>query len=254
VSREPSPEQKRALNIWLKDRTKKPKEIAEEVGVSAALVRKWKSLGKWEATPLKCTRGAPRGNKNAKGNSGGAPEGNENNLKHGLFRKFMPDDPETLEIFDATAELDPLEILWTSIRIQWTNIIRAQKIQHVTNKEEMIKELKKRKYEVHDTGVDKPNLEQVVTEEEYEFQFSWDRQATSLTSQAAAMTNLTRMLKQYDDMLRALPVKEVKAEQRKRFELLKAQVDKTKAEAKTAGKGSDKTPLHITVDYGDDEP
>jgi uncharacterized protein YjcR len=231
VSREPSPEQKRALKIWLKDRTKKPMEIAEEVGVSAALVRKWKSLGKWDQIPLQRSRGAPRGNKNAKNNKGGsgAPLGNERNLKHGLFRKFMPQDGNFLEIMDMVSEMDPLDMIWQNIVTQFTAIIRAPEIMNVTGKEEMIKELKKRKFEIHDVTEakdkqGKPKLKQMVTEEEYEFQFSWDRYATYLKAQSAAMAELRGAIKQF---LNAAPEND---ERRTKLALMQAQVDKTKVE------------------------
>jgi uncharacterized protein YjcR len=225
LARERSPLRKRALKLWLDSgRTKKPKQIAEELGISDAMVRKWKSLDKWEEQPDKRRRGAPEGNSNAKGNKGGpgGPVGNDKAVKHGLFRKFLPDDPETMEIFDATEELSSLDMLWTSIRILWTNIVRSQKIMFVTDKDEMIKELKKRKYEVHDVGKDRP--EQFVTEEEYEFQFSWDRQATALNAQSQAMSRLASKVKQYEDMIRTLPSDEVQEEHRLRVEKLKVEV------------------------------
>ncbi|MCM3273673.1 phage terminase small subunit [Paenibacillus elgii] len=228
MSREQSPARKQAKKIWLKSgRQKKPAEIAAELGISAALVRKWKSLDKWEDEPETRSRGAPKGNKNAKGNKGGpgGPLRNDKAVTHGLFRKFLPSDPETLEIFDATEDMSPLDILWQSIRIAWTNIIRAQKIQFVRDRDEMIKELKKRKFEVVNTGSKKePKYEQFVTEEEYEFQFSWDRQATALNSQSAAMGRLTSMIRQYEEMLRTLPPEEVQEGQRLRFDKLKAEV------------------------------
>jgi uncharacterized protein YjcR len=225
MSRERSPDRVKAFKLWVKSgRLMKPAEIAEKIGVSAAMVRKWKSIDKWDdkSDPR---RGAPSGNKNARGNKGGAPVGNDNAVKHGFFRKFLPDDPELLEIFDAAAEISPLDMLWTQIRIAFTNIIRASKIQHVTNKDEMIKELKKRKFEVVTKGRGKAKeIIPVVTEEEFEFQFAWDRQATALKSQAAAMANLTRMIKQYEDAIRAMPPDEVKEEHRLRMDKLRIEV------------------------------
>ncbi|MDN9012163.1 hypothetical protein [Brevibacillus laterosporus] len=66
----------------------------------------------------------------------------------------------------------------------------------------MIKELKKRKYEIHNAG-SKENLilEQMVTEEKYEFQFSWDRHATFLNAQSRAIATLQSLIKRYEDML-----------------------------------------------------
>ncbi|OME23408.1 phage terminase small subunit [Paenibacillus odorifer] len=225
MARERSPDRKKALTLWFESgRTMKPGEIAEKLGVSAGMVRKWKSIDRWDELP-EPRPGAPRGNRNAVGNKGGpgGPVGNDKAVTHGLFRKFLPDDEETREIYDMTAELTGLDILWEGIRIQLTNIIRSLKVQHVTGKDEMIKELKKRKFEVHNVGTKKePKMEQVVIEEEYEFQFAWDRSATGLKSWAVAWTSLTRTIKEYEAALRQASPDEVKEEQRARFEQLKA--------------------------------
>ncbi|AKF29430.1 hypothetical protein AAV29_02190 [Bacillus velezensis] len=61
--------------------TKKLKDIADELGVTSSTVRKWKANDKWEekingsapkskgSAPFR--PGAPKGNKNARGNRGG---------------------------------------------------------------------------------------------------------------------------------------------------------------------------------------
>lgn len=225
MARERSPDRKKALTLWFDSgKTMKPAEIAAKLGISPEMVRKWKSLDKWDEQP-EPRPGAPRGNRNAVGNKGGpgGPPGNDKAVTHGLFRKFLPDDSETQEIYDMTAEMSPLDMLWEGIRIQLTNIIRSLKVQHVTGKDEMIKELKKQKFEVHTKGRgDKKELIPVVIEEEYEFQFAWDRSATALKSWAAAWTSLTRTIKQYEDALRQASPDEVKKEQWARFEQLKA--------------------------------
>jgi len=247
MSKEQSPIQKKAFKLWCElGRPRSSKEIAEKLDVSQELVRKWKNYYKWTTLPDP-KPGAPRGNRNAKGNKGGngAPLGNDRAVRHGLFRKILPDDQETREIFDATEEMSALDMLWYQIRIAWTNIMRSQKIQFVKDKDDMTKEIKKTK-EIDAGGFS-------TLETDFEIQFAWDKQGVALTTQAAAMTAVTRMLKQYDDMLRALPPEDVKEEQRQRFELLKAQVEKTKNEAKLAGKGQNKEPLRIEIDYGHED-
>ncbi|MFD2613555.1 phage terminase small subunit [Paenibacillus gansuensis] len=245
MSRQRSPDREKAAKLWIRSgRTMKPAEIADKLGVSAALVRKWKSMDNWDELP-EPKRGAPRGNRNAKGNKGGsAPIGNDNAVKHGLFRKLLPDDPIYLEIFDATENMSRLEMLWYQIRIAWSNILDAQRKMHVTSKDEMIKEVKKRKFEVHSDG---DNMVPIMVEEEFEFQFAWDRQATALNAQTQAMHRLTTMIKQYEDMLRTMPPEDVHDEHRLRLIKLKAEVEKVT-------KDDTKQPLTLTVDYGDDEP
>lgn len=220
MSRARSPDRNKAVKLWLRSgRQMKPAEIAEKIGVSASMVRKWKSMDEWDKLPDP-KPGAPRGNRNAKGNKGGsAPPGNDNAVKHGLFRKFLPDDPDTLEIFDATENLSPLEMLWTSIRIQWTNLIRSQKIMFVRDKDDMTKEIKKTKTTFFG-GEDGGSAQ----EDEWEIQFAWDKQGASLNAQSAAMGKLSSMIRQYEDMLRSMPPEDVLEEQRLRIEKLKAEV------------------------------
>jgi phage terminase small subunit len=100
---------------------------------------------------------------------------------------------ETLEIIEAIDEKDPLDIIWENIQIQYAAILRAQNIMHVESKDEMIKELKKKKESYSDNGES--------NEIEYEFQFAWDRQATFLNAQSRAMSELRSLIKQYDEML-----------------------------------------------------
>lgn len=228
VSRPPSELRKKAEKIWLRSgRKKKPSQIAEQLGVNPSLVRKWKSIDRWEDIPIR-SRGAPEGNKNAVGNRGGpgGPPGNDKAVTHGLFRKFLPDDPETLEIFDQSEELSGLDMLWLMIRTKWTNIIRAQKIMFVKDKEDETKVLKKNKRQIEREQVADGQFEQfdVYVEEEWEYQHAWDKQAKALTSQASAMRELRSLIRQYEEMLRQADPDEVTEERQERMKLLKSQV------------------------------
>lgn len=165
--------------------------------------------------------GAPKGNKNAVGNDGGAPARNSNAVTHGFFRKYFP--AESMEIMEQIETRSPLDMLWDNIVIQYTAIIRAQQIMFVQDKEEMIKELKKRKFEIHETGSgEDASLEQMVTEEEYEFQFSWDRHATFLNAQSRAMATLQSLIRQYEDLCNKGLATE---EQRLRVEKMKLEIE-----------------------------
>lgn len=70
--------------------------------------------------------------------------------------------------------------------------IKGAKNHVVSDKEEMIKELKKKKSVISETNE--------VEEEEYEFQFSWDRHATFLNAQSRAMAELRNLIKQFDEL------------------------------------------------------
>lgn len=149
------------------------------------------------------------------GKSTGAPKQNKNAEKHGLFTKYLPE--ETKELAESIIDINYLDLLWQQITLQYAAIIRSQKIMYVKDKEEMIKELKKKK------GYDSETVSS--TEIEYEFQFAWDRQATFLTAQSRAMAELRNMISKYDELLRSNLATE---EQTLRIEKLKVDIDKVK--------------------------
>lgn len=218
----------------------KYKEIAEKYGVSLNTVKSWKTRYGWQKVCTQNKKGvhtkkgapppAPKGNQYAKGNRGGhAPPGNHNAVTHGLFAKYLP--AETLEIAEELTEVSPVDILWGNICIKYAAILRAQKIMYVEDKEDLTKVLKRQKQ--GDTS----------WEEEFELQFAWDKQATFLKAQSAAMKALTNMLKQYEELCRSEMITE---EQRLR-------VDKLKAEVESLQKGgSDSDGVTIIDDIGDD--
>lgn len=234
MARERSTNRKLALKIWLKSgRTKKLVEIANELGISDTLVRKWKFQDKWDEIPAKRPRGAPKGNKNAVGNKGGAPPNNTNAMKHGLYRKLLP--AEMQELMKEVENLDPLDMLWTSVEVAFAKMLYAQKVMFVRDRDDVTKVLTK-----HAQGQFGDTLE-------WEYQHAWDKQAVDIGAFTKISRELRSAIKQF---LSAAPEND---ERRAKLELMQAQVEKVRAEAKEAGKGQDKTPLHIVVDYGDEE-
>ncbi|NLS87484.1 hypothetical protein EYI23_05775 [Bacillus subtilis] len=221
----------------------KYKDLAEKYGVSVNTIKSWKQRHGWQrkkGAPSKKSVhtkkvGAPLGNKNALGNKGGAPNGNQNAVIHGFFSKFLP--KETLTIMEGIHERSPVDIILDQIQIQYAAIIRAQKIMFVSDKGEMIKELKKKKSILSETNE--------VEEEEYEFQFSWDRHATFLNAQSRAMAELRNLIKQFDELAHA------EDERRLKLEHMRLNIDKKKLEIEELTE-EDK-PFEITiVNKGDD--
>ncbi|MCY9734643.1 phage terminase small subunit-related protein [Paenibacillus alvei] len=135
MARERSPQRDEAMKMWLDSSgNMKLKDIAAALGLGETQIRKWKSVDRWaDALNSNVTnesnsnvtkrRGAPKGNRNAVGNSGGAPKGNQNAmgnrggnggpyrnkkaLKHGMYETiFMdaldPDEQELLNHIDTT--------------------------------------------------------------------------------------------------------------------------------------------------------
>lgn len=157
--------------------------------------------------------GAKKGNKNATGNSGGsAPLRNGNAATHGLYRKYLPK-----ELYDLKEELeeainnDPLSILWESIMLQHAQIIHAQRIMFVNNKEDMTKELRKKK------------LSESGFEEEWEIQFAWDKQASFLNAQSKALSTLSALIRDFDRLAN------IDDERRAKLEFIQVQIDKIKS-------------------------
>lgn len=206
----PNYEEQRADAYELYLQGKKYQEIAETVGVTLSAVKSW-ATRYWKQEKLQPKKskkvatkkkGAPYGNKNATG-----PPRNQNARKHGLFSKWLPE--EVQEIVGDLKSLNPLDILWENIQLQYAAILRAQRIMWVQD--------------------NKDNTSEINFDGEkgtgYLVQMAWDKQAGFMTAQSRAMSELRSMIKQYDEMLHkdwAIATEEQKA----RIAQLKAQTNK----------------------------
>lgn len=215
MARAPDPRIEEAKAMYLNGQ--KLVEIASQLNLPEGTVRRWKCTHKWdnERSAKKSERshkkGPPMGNRNAAGNRGGAaPERNKNAEKHGLFSKYLPE--ETFSIIQAMPT-DPLDILWDQIQISYAAIIRAQQIMYVKDRDD--KSIEKVGQKDGDT----------VTEERWEVQQAWDKQANFLQAQARAQKTLESLIKQYDELLNKR-WDLATDEQRARIDQLKAQTDK----------------------------
>ncbi|WP_434813777.1 phage terminase small subunit [Bacillus halotolerans] len=216
----------------------KYKDLAEKYGVSVNTIKSWKQRHGWErkkGAPIEKSvhtkKGGQPGNKNAVGNNGGAPQKNQNAVTHGFFSKFLPE--ETLEIMEEIQERSPADMIWDQIQIQYAAIIRAQKIMFVSDKEEMIKELKKKRSLISEVSE--------IEEEEYEFQFAWDRHATFLNAQSRAMGELRGLIKQFDQLAHEADERRLKLEQ------MRLNIDKTKAEVERLTNKDDDSSFEIII-------
>ncbi|MCY8932516.1 phage terminase small subunit [Bacillus atrophaeus] len=204
----------------------KYKDLAEKYGVSVNTIKSWKQRHGWERKKgapseksVHTKKGGQPGNKNALGNNGGAPQRNQNAVTHGFFSKYLPE--ETLSIMEEIQERSPADMIWDQIQIQYAAILRAQRIMFVQDKDEMIKELKKKKTFVSDVSE--------VDEVEYEFQFAWDRHATFLNAQSRAMGELRGLIKQFDQLAHE------EDERRLKLEQMRLNIEKTRTVVKNGG-------------------
>lgn len=276
-----SPNREKAFAVWQASGGKTPlTRIAEQLEVSDSQIRKWKSVDDWEGRlngngvtigdgavtgGLNGNRlrqkkagppfgsqnakghGAPRGNRNAVGNrGGGAMPGNRNAERHGFFARIFPDDAETRAIIESIALKRPLEMLWDNIVIQYTAIARAQKLMFVRNQEDLSKELKQRKVREFEQAVGgKPEAQAGYCEEAYALQFAWDKHATLLRAQSAAMKTLEGLLARYDELSRGELATE---EQRARIDKLRAEI--TRISGDGAGQAA---MIQFVDDIGSDD-
>lgn len=199
----------------------KYKDIAKKYDVTLNTVKSWKTRHGWSRDNKKgvhtknkkvCTqKGGQPGNKNAVGNKGGAaPEGNKNAEKHGFFAKWLP--AETREIMCAIQSADPLDLLWDNIQLQYTAIIRAQKLMYVRDQEDKTTEKIEHRYG------------ETSEKNKWEVQQAWYKHATFLQAQSRAMKTLESMIRQYDELLHknwGLATEEQKA----RIEVMKAKAN-----------------------------
>ncbi len=187
MARPRSPSRDKAKQLWLESgKSRLLKDIAEELQVSEEQIRKWKNQDKWDKVTLPNAngnvtkyKGAQPGNQNASGH--GAPKKNSNAEKHGLFRKYLPE--ETFSIIDEMPT-DPLEIIWHEIQIQYAAIIRSQQIMYVRDQE--------------DKTIEKvAEQDGKVIGEKWEVQQAWDKQANFLKAQSMVITSLKNSVKDY---------------------------------------------------------
>ncbi|MFT4140188.1 MAG: phage terminase small subunit [Bacillus sp. (in: firmicutes)] len=230
----------------------KYKDIAEKHDVSVNTVKSWKTRYKWDRKGVRTNNekvrtqkktGAPINNKNAVGNSGnknpkwgnknavghGPPKGNDNAVTHGFFRKHFPED--VADLATEIMEKNPIDMLWENITIQYTAIIRAQRLMFVKDQEDMSKEVKKET----DMGT------------EYEIQFAWDKHANFLNAQSRAMSTLSSLIRDFDKLAN------IDDERRTKLNLINAQIDKLKADINKEDKDVLKVQIIDDVPQDDDD-
>lgn len=225
-----------AYRIWIESKKKKPlKDIAEELGVSASTVRKWKSEDKWEgetkqsAPDEKERYDSMRGNQYAKGNHGGAPPNNKNSVSHGLFSDWLPE--ETKAIIAELYTSEPADILWNNIMIQYTAIIRSQKIMSVRDEFDNTEDVVSA--EIDPMVVDPKTKKPMQTKVSRQFQYAWDKQANFMNAQSRAMGTLSNLIKQF------VAIADEQDTRRKKLEMMTTQIDLAKAQLKEMSGGYD---------------
>lgn len=222
----------KAGNPWVRDGTKKDATKNEKVA----------TILKEDATTRKAEKSEryPNGHPGNPNPPNQFPKRNQAAKKHGFYSRLIPDDMQ--ELFNELDDgIDTSDMLWDQIKLQYIAIMRAQKIMHVTDKEEMIKELKKAKYDYVPDPNDDAELKPILTEAEYEFQFAWERQAQFLTAQSRAISELRTSIKQF------IEIADSSDERRLKLEQMQLNIDKTKAEIETLNKDNKQQTSVINI-------
>ncbi|MGE4274096.1 MAG: phage terminase small subunit [Desulfitobacterium sp.] len=227
MARERSPNRDKAFEIWKENNGSiELVDIAAQLNLPAGTIRGWKNKDRWEErlngtfqknTERSEKKKSPQNLDKSKKRSGNLnpthkfPKHNSYAETHGFFSKYLPE--ETLAIMEEIQQKDPLDILWENITIQYTAIVRAQRIMYVRDKDD------KTSTKIGESYGD------ASWSEKWEVQYAWDRQANFLQAQSKAMATLQTMLKRYEEMTQSGLATE---EQKLRVEKLKVEIDKIK--------------------------
>ena len=194
MSRSRSPNRDKAFEIYIKENGNiAPREIAKLLDEKVSNIRVWKNKDKWDD--------------NLPPNRGGAPKGNMNSIKNGMYcdsekrlpsefiKKWFPIGFKNAYEDSSAIGISKLDKLGHSIDMLWAKILVSQKITEVKNKKDLTKELKREKYSPGKFGDS--------TEEEYELQFAWNKENASLDTYSKAMERLAIMIDRYEKLLHA---------------------------------------------------
>lgn len=207
MAKQPDDKVEKAKSLYLEGH--KLIEISRLIDVPEGTIRSWKNRQKWSSTvatgkkSVATKKGAPKGNKNASG-----PPGNRHAEKYGFLSKYLPG--ETLEIFNALDDASPLDLMWHTIKMQYTAFIRAQSLMYVKDQ----KDITTTRIEVKEGN---------VWGEKWEVQQAWDKHANFMSAQSRAITALTSSISKYEEMLNRSPL--ATEEQKLRIQLLKVEIE-----------------------------
>jgi uncharacterized protein YjcR len=229
-TRSPNPSREEAFKIYEEHKGKiTNREIAKILNESSSNIASWKKRDKWDEQVI---------------NKGGAPKGNLNNFKHGIYcdetkrlpeqfiKKYFPTGLKNAYEDTTNLAINEMDKLKHSIDFLWNMILVTPKITNVKNKNDMTKELKREK----NSWGDKSSSE----EKEYEIQFAWDKQNNNLDTYSKALERLGNLIEKYEKLIHA-NWDLVAEEEKLRIEKLKADI------AKVQNTSDDDKPIEILI-------
>ena len=175
----------------------------------------------------------PNGRCRMHGGKAGAPKGNSNSKKHGFFSKYIPQD--TMKIIEDLESQSTSDMIWGQILIQYSAIIRAQKVMAVADRDDHLKEQVSEG--VGDGG----------HSEGYKGSFAYEQYYSYLTAQSRAMSELRSLIKQFEE------IADEKDERRARIDKIKSEAEVAREKAKQLkGEQKDTSLMEALIETVDD--
>lgn len=209
------------------------KALAEKHNVKIGTLKSRRSREKWNRDATGGERDATTVSKkstsNKKKKRGGNPnptckfpKRNQAARTHGLYSKYLPKD--TKKLMKVINEMDPSDMIWEQIIIQYAAIVRAQKIMFVKNKDDHSQF--KKKEMIVESYTDENDVKTDRWIVEYDNVAAWEKYSGFLASQSRAMGELRNLIKQFVSMADEMD------ERRLKIEAMQASIKKTNAEIK----------------------
>lgn len=204
------------------------KDLAEKHGLSVSTVRSRKAREEWckyevvDATvrpvltkkiiePEKVT-------KVKQGNIVARPR------KDSPWLKFLPD--EMVKVMETMESIDPLDILYDQIRIQWAIILRAQEIMFVADQ----------------TDIDKFKTAASMESDSWEIHTAWDKHGKFMSQLSTAQKELRGLIKEF------MTIAPVEDERRIRIRNMEANTEFTELRSKALkGNVKDTSMLEVLI-------
>lgn len=229
------------------------KSLAEKHGIKESTLRSRKSRGKWQrndATQRKTVASKSKivatkkhsQNQHSQQNRSGNPNPSYKFPKHNsfasihdLYSKYL--HPEQVEIASILSESSLEDKLWIQIELQFSSIIRMQKVMWVEDADDHLKV--ESGYSSGETG----------SGQTFKVAFAYERYEAYIRAQSRAMAEYRNLIKHFLELSEVDDERRLKlAQMQLNINKTKVEIDKLKAETKTENKNVTQTIIYTGED------
>lgn len=168
------------------------KEISAELEEKLSNIKSWKRIDKWDnSLGIEKKRGGQKGNKNSIGNNGGAPIGNFNSVKTGVYmQEYKFNIPEAITKILSKNKIDFIRQTYNDSHIDRLNrgIVLLESEIYDTMQKQQVENNKDH------TRVLKRSYKGDYTVEEYEIKLAEDKQNDYMNTISKSMSNLANLI------------------------------------------------------------